>query len=153
MSIDYSKWTKEQLQAKMTPKQRIFCHEYIIDWNGARSAKEAGYSEKSSRQTANELLTKPYIQSYISLIQKDLEKEAGVSRLKVLKKLDKIAFAKLTDEKDTIKALEVINKMLGYNEPEKQEVTQELTLKDKLKDVKKINFCESNDDEIESNDN
>lgn len=68
---------------ELTEKQKIFCREYIYDWNGTRAAIAAGYSEKTATVIASENLTKPYIQAYISEIQKDLEKIAGISRLRI----------------------------------------------------------------------
>lgn len=68
----------------LTEKQKIFCREYIYDWNATRAAKAAGYSEETARQIGSENLTKPDIQAYISEIQKDLEKVAGISRLRIV---------------------------------------------------------------------
>jgi len=111
---------KEKDKIKLTPKQKIFCHEYIIDWNATRAAKVAKYSEKTARQTGYEILTKPYIQDYIKLITSDLEKEAGVSKLKMLTRLSKVM-----DNEETantpyvLKSIEILAKMLGYYESEK----------------------------------
>lgn len=69
---------------ELTEKQKIFCREYILDWNGSRAARTAGYSEDSAKEIASENLTKPHIQAYIEEIQKDLEKVAGISRLRIL---------------------------------------------------------------------
>lgn len=51
---------------KLTPRQQLFVAEYLIDGNGARAARSAGYSEKTARQIATENLSKPYIQSAIA---------------------------------------------------------------------------------------
>lgn len=82
---------------KLTYKQQRFCEEYIYDWNATRAAIAAGYSEKTSFTIGCENLKKPYIQSYISEIQKDLEKQAGISRLKVLNEYKAIAFSNLAE--------------------------------------------------------
>lgn len=68
----------------LTEKQKQFCREYIYDWNATRAAKAAGYSEDTARSIGSENLTKPDIQAYISEIQKDLEKIAGISRLRLI---------------------------------------------------------------------
>jgi phage terminase small subunit len=65
---------------ELTEKQKIFCREYIFDWNGTRAAKAAGYSENTAAVIASENLNKPNIKAYIEEIQKDLEKIAGISR-------------------------------------------------------------------------
>lgn len=107
---------------KLTDKQRRFCEEYVIDWNATRAAIAAGYSENTASETGYENLRKPQIAAYIEEIQKDLEKLAGVSALRNIKALSEIAFSESSRDTDRIKALEVINKMMGYNAPEKHEV-------------------------------
>ena len=49
----------------LNEKQKQFCEEYIIDLNGTQAAIRAGYSAKTARAIANELLTKLDIQGYI----------------------------------------------------------------------------------------
>ena len=49
----------------LNEKQKQFCEEYIIDLNGTQAAIRAGYSKKTARAIANELLTKLNIQEYI----------------------------------------------------------------------------------------
>lgn len=157
-------------EGKLTDKQRRFCEEYVIDWNGTRAAIAAGYSENTAKQIATENLSKPYLQKYISEIQNDLEKLSGMSALRNIKELMKIAFSSpanlrinwdeiksyddLTEDQknaiseiqvdklilggdedngvvqkvkvkhyDKLKALEMLNKMLGYNAPDKQEIS------------------------------
>ncbi|MEE9189271.1 MAG: terminase small subunit [Candidatus Neomarinimicrobiota bacterium] len=90
------KYTKAELLKKLTPKEKKFCHEYIIDWNGSRAAKEAGYSEKTRAVIASENLTKPYITQYIDFIKHDYEKESGISKLRQLNELAKIAYSNIS---------------------------------------------------------
>ena len=78
-------YTLDELKAKLTEKQRIFCHEYIVDWNATRSAKKAGYSEDTAYSIGNENLKKPEIKQYIAFIKNNLEEEAGISKLRNLK--------------------------------------------------------------------
>ena len=162
--------------SELTEKQKIFCREYIYDWNGTRAYKVAYPGVKNdlvAAVNANRLLRKANISEYIEFIQKDLAKLSGISRLKVINEFRKIGFSsianlhntwierkefeQLTDEQreaiqeietkvvkqkniiasipdcpvfddveyvkirlfDKNKALENINKMLGYNEAEK----------------------------------
>ena len=49
----------------MTDKQKRFCDEYLIDTNGTQAAIRAGYSKKTARQIADNLLSKVDIKSYI----------------------------------------------------------------------------------------
>lgn len=157
----------------LTDKQKRFCEEYVIDWNATRAAITAGYSEKTARSIGQENLTKPDIQLYISEIQNKLEKLSGISALRNLLELKKMAYSNISDfredwneakewdeltddqkaalseviittrtEKsgdgeglalietikikthDKLKAIDSINKMLGYNAPERHEVTK-----------------------------
>jgi len=91
----------EELLKKLTPKERIFCHEWIVDWNGSRAARVAGYSESSCRDIASENLTKPHIKQYIAFIKNNLEEESGISKLRNLKELAKIAYSSISHLHDT----------------------------------------------------
>ena len=88
-------YTLDELKKKLTAKERIFCHQYIIDWNGARSAREAGYSEETAKEIASQNLTKLHIQQYIAFIKNNIEEECGISKMKVIKELSKIAFSSI----------------------------------------------------------
>lgn len=178
MNGEEKKYTFEELEEKLTEKERRFCHEYIIDWNGARSARKAGYSEDSAREIASQNLTKLHIKQYIDFIKIDIEKEAGITKLRQLNELAKIAYSTIShlhdcwielndweqikqnnpnaldaiesidtkteyktynrggeEESDVeikyvkiklypkISAISEINKMLGYNAPDKSEST------------------------------
>jgi len=94
-------YTKAELLEKLTPKEKMFCHEYIIDWNGARAARVAGYKLERDRQTAHDNVTKSYIKQYINYIKNDFEKEAGLSKLKVLLEQTKIAFSSIAHLHET----------------------------------------------------
>jgi phage terminase small subunit len=78
----------------LTPKQRKFVDEYLIDLNGTQAAIRAGYSAESARSIAHENLTKPDI---VRAIDEALAKHAGVTRPRIVNELAKIAFAKPKD--------------------------------------------------------
>ena len=59
----------------MTPKQKKFCVEYLIDLNATQAAIRAGYSKKTAYSIGNENLNKPEIQKKIQDIrQKEYKK-------------------------------------------------------------------------------
>ena len=89
-------YTLDELKDKLTKKESIFCHQVIIDWNGSRAARVAGYSKKTCAEIGYENLRKPHIQQYIAFIKEDLEKESGITKLKVLNELNKIAFSSIS---------------------------------------------------------
>ena len=96
MPDDIKQYTLEELKAKLTEKERLFCHQYIIDWNGARSARTAGYSENTCCEIAFENLRKPHIKQYIDFIKNNLEEESGISKLRNLQELAKIAYSSIS---------------------------------------------------------
>lgn len=82
---------------ELNENQKAFCEGYIFDWNGTR-AYMAAYpksSEAAAGVSAHDLLKNPKIKAYIDEIQKDLEKIAGISRLKVLQEHQKLAFSSI----------------------------------------------------------
>lgn len=82
---------------ELTLKQKEFCKEYIYDWNATR-AYQVAYPDSSydaARSSSCDLLTKPNVKAYIIEIQKDLEKLSGISRLKVIKEHQKLAFSSI----------------------------------------------------------
>jgi phage terminase small subunit len=87
---------KKDKKVKLSDKQKAFCHYYIIDWNATNAAIKAGYSENCARQLASDTLSKPYIQDYISEIQKDIAKEAGISFLSQVLELKKLAYTDIS---------------------------------------------------------
>ena len=76
----------------MTPKQKRFVDEYLIDLNATQAAIRAGYSKRTARITAAENLTKPNIQKEIGKRMKDREKRIEISQDKVLREFAHIAF-------------------------------------------------------------
>jgi hypothetical protein len=76
---------------KLTPKQRMFVKEYLVDLNATQAAIRAGYSEKTATVIAVENLAKPYI---AAAIQAEMDKRAdstGITAEKVLKEIWNIA--------------------------------------------------------------
>ncbi len=82
---------------ELNESQKKFCLEYIFDFNGTRAYQtaypDAAYD--SARVCASELLTKLNIKAYIDHLQADLSRTAGISRLKVLREHEKIAFSSI----------------------------------------------------------
>ena len=107
-------------------------------------------------------MTKLYIQEYITDIQKDLSKLAGVSALSNLLELKKIALVSMSEHElkygksekddkyitvkvtDKIKAIETVNKMLGFNDSEKVNIDH-TTKGDKIKSIAPIEWIDGKD--------
>lgn len=74
-------------------KQEQFCQEYLADFNGAQAAIRAGYSVRTARTIAYELLTKPHIQARVQELQNRRNERADIHADAVLAEVKKIAFA------------------------------------------------------------
>lgn len=57
----------EAALARLEPKQARFVTEYLVDLNATQAAIRAGYSKKSARSQACDLLTKPNISEAVKL--------------------------------------------------------------------------------------
>lgn len=71
----------------MSEKEIIFCSEYIIDFNGQRAATAAGYSERTARSKASQLLTKVNIQQRLSELKAERVERLEASADSVLQEL------------------------------------------------------------------
>lgn len=86
----------------MTPKQRRFVDEYLIDLNATQAAVRAGYAESSASDIGRQLLRKTPVASEIALRQSKIEEKAIVTREQVLRELLAIGMSdvrKLFDDK------------------------------------------------------
>jgi phage terminase small subunit len=75
------------MRPKLTPKQKRFCQEYIIDFNGTQAAIRAGYSKKTASELAYEYLRKPHIQAAIQESCKKIEEKTGITIQEVVNDL------------------------------------------------------------------
>lgn len=84
----------------LTPKQKIFADEYLIDLNATRAYKVAYPSCKkdaTARVNGSKLLTNTNIAEYINQRMQDRQKRTEITQDWVLKELYKIACANGTD--------------------------------------------------------
>lgn len=121
---------------KLTLKQKKFADEYIISGNATQSAIKAGYSKKTAGVIAVENLEKPNIKVYIDKRLKELDDKAIAKQEEVLQYLTAVMrgqsksavvvieglgeglsearlINKTPDEKDRIKAAELLGKRYG----------------------------------------
>ena len=83
--------------AKLTPKQKRFVSEYLVDLNATAAAIRAGYSEKTARAIGAENLTNPNIAAEIQKRRGELQDKLEITQERVLEELAAIAFANGTD--------------------------------------------------------
>ena len=122
---------------KLTAKQQRFIEEYLVSFNATDAAIKAGYSEKTAYSIGNENLSKPEIKAEIERLQGETSKSIQVTKESLINDLLRIKDLCITNPRavhNSTKAIEVLNKMLGFNEPDKQEVKIDgnVTLKDFL---------------------
>ena len=136
--------TKNKGPTKLTDKQKMFCAEYIIDFNATRAAIEAGYSEKTANVTSSQYLAKPSIQEEINRLMKKRSERVQIDADDVLrsildirdtcaKKLDitsrsgDVIGESLVDVNGAIKANELLGKHLNLF-TDRVEVSGDITI-------------------------
>lgn len=82
---------------KLTPKQRLFVHEYLIDLNGAQAASRAGYSRKTARFQASRLLALPQIKKAVQVLIEKRESSLIMTRDEILRELSIVGRADLAN--------------------------------------------------------
>lgn len=81
----------------MTPKQQRFIEEYGIDLNATQAAIRAGYSPKTASSQGERLLRNDEVKLAIIAVRRAADQRATASTDDVLRELDAIGFARLTD--------------------------------------------------------
>lgn len=79
----------------LSDKQAIFVLEYIVDMNGARAAKEAGYAKPDSQ--ASKLLKLPKVKKALSLLLKPKLEEVELTTENILRQLSRFLFRDISD--------------------------------------------------------
>lgn len=69
---------------KMTDKERAFCLEYMVDYQGTRSVIAAGYSKKGASVMAIKLLKRSHIKAYLGKAQRLQREERKVDSDEIL---------------------------------------------------------------------
>ena len=118
--------------AKLNNKQVVFCEHYISNgfFNATKAAIDAGYTITSARTTAYKLLREQGVIEYIEERKKELVDKTNLTiewRLNQLARIVEVGQNELEDGKAqglpaSIRAIEVINSMLGTSTPEDDEL-------------------------------
>lgn len=78
--------------AGLTPKQLIFCKEYLIDMNATRASIEAGYSKHSADSQGSRMLKNVKVKAYIDKHSRKRLEKLDITADKVMQELANIAF-------------------------------------------------------------
>jgi len=82
---------------KLTPKQRLFVQEYLIDLNAKQASIRAGYSPANAEFQGHQLINNPKVKYAIELAMYEREQRTKVTQDRVVQELAKIAFLNPTD--------------------------------------------------------
>lgn len=83
-----------QITAKkdlLTPRQALFCKEYVIDFKGKDAAIRAGFSPRAADQQASRMLTVDKIRKEVDRLRREKEKRLEASADFVVRELMRIA--------------------------------------------------------------
>lgn len=109
---------------RLTPRQAQFVREYVTGGNAAEAARRAGYSERTAKAIACELLTKPDLQEAIQALQAQNAAQWDVTRKDVIAGvLEAVAMARAQGEPMAmIAGYRELARMMGFNAPEAHRV-------------------------------
>ena len=103
----------------LSAKRQRFVDEYLIDLNGTQAAIRAGYSPKTARQQADQLLSKLDVKEAVEAGIKARAAQSQVTQEYVVKKLHRLAELSSDPSTDKYnpqaanKSLELLGKHLG----------------------------------------
>jgi len=75
----------KSLTHKLTPKQEMFCREYLVDLNATQAAIRAGYSAKTADRIGAQLLGKSWVASKVQELKNKRAEKVDVTADYVLK--------------------------------------------------------------------
>lgn len=76
--------------SELEEKQKMFCKEYLVDFNGTQAAIRAGYSKKTANEQASRLLTKVNVQTYLKQLIEKRNKRTNITQDDVVADIIKV---------------------------------------------------------------
>lgn len=110
----------------LTPKQRLFCLEYLKDFNGTQAAIRAGYSKKTANEQASRLLANVNIQNLIKENNAKVEKNSIMDIQEIQERLTALARGEVDEEI-------VVIENIGDFTSEARVITKKVSAKDQTK--------------------
>ena len=83
--------------AGLSPKQKLFVAEYLVDLNATQAAIRAGFSRRRAAQGGYELLRKGPVAQAVAARQAELADRIGVTVEKIVTELARIGFSDIRD--------------------------------------------------------
>ena len=141
--------------AELNEKQKLFCDEYLIHLSGAEAARRAGYAPSCAKITACNLLKMPKVREYIGERMEQKRNELIADQNEVLEYLTQVMrgktksevvvnefigggcsqgriITKYPDEKEKLKASELLGKAYGLTNSLKVEADVGVTIVDDI---------------------
>jgi phage terminase small subunit len=104
----------EALKKALTHRQRRFCDEYAIDFNGTAAAVRAGYSKTYADRQAHQLLQHQGVTTYLEfLTASKAAKIMSVNPDYVIKGIVDIVSKEHGKDNDKLRGYELLGKILG----------------------------------------
>ena len=85
------------MKDKLTPKQKLFCEEYLVDLNATKAAERAGYHPKYKIQYVYKMMNGGRIREYITELMKLRVERTRITSDMVLQEIAAIAFSDIRD--------------------------------------------------------
>ena len=76
--------------SELEEKLKMFCQEYLVDFNGTQAAIKAGYSKKTATEQASRLLTKVNVQEYLTQLIENRNKRTNITQDDVIADIIKV---------------------------------------------------------------
>jgi len=83
--------------SKLSPRQELFCQEYVVDLNGKAAAIRAGYKPSRAKTEASELLTNPLVKAEIERLQSKTAAKLEITVEGIAKEYMQIVQANIVD--------------------------------------------------------
>ena len=84
------------MEKQLTRKMERFAQEYVTDLNGTQAAIRAGYSPKTAKSKASDLLKDPRVQAAVEARLQELAERAKMTQEQVFQELVKVAKADMS---------------------------------------------------------
>lgn len=79
--------------SELTDKQKKFCEEFLIDFNGTQAAIRAGYSKKTAFVQASRLLSNAKVSEYLDVRRQRIMNKLEISQERTMQEIGRIAFS------------------------------------------------------------
>ena len=109
---------------RLTNQEEEFVSHYVSCFNASKAVQLASYDTKYPAQLASQLLKKKHIAKRIEALRQELEESLQVQRSDVVRCAQEIAFDPNNANRDRLKALDLLCRIMGFNAPDRIEVTE-----------------------------